>query len=102
MEQFPSGTVPIFLPLPFSTTIPPHNWVKESGLDVMITDVNCDKVRLYVLGMYGVWNDLGELVQEFEGVLKRYGGEAGIRTLETFRPTRSPSARTRPGYATSP
>ena len=30
------------------------------------------------------------------------GGEEGIRTLETLRPTRFPSERTRPGYATSP
>ena len=85
-----------------STTIPPHNWAKESGLDVMITDVGCDKVRLYVLDKYGGCDDLDEFVRGFGGVLKRNGGEAGIRTLETFRPTRSPSARTRPGYATSP
>lgn len=30
------------------------------------------------------------------------GGRGGIRTLETLRPTRFPSARTRPGYATLP
>src|SRR3990167_3565040 len=30
------------------------------------------------------------------------GGEGGIRTLETFRFTRFPSVRTKPGYATSP
>ena len=32
----------------------------------------------------------------------RNNGEAGIRTLDTLRYTRFPSARTRPGYATSP
>ena len=30
------------------------------------------------------------------------GGEGGIRTLDTLRYTRSPGARTRPDYATSP
>ena len=57
---------------------------------------------LYVLGIYGGWNDLGEFMRGFGGVLKTYGGEAGIRTLDTRRYTRFPSARTRPGYATSP
>ena len=32
----------------------------------------------------------------------KQGGEGGIRTLDTFRYTRSPGARTRPDYATSP
>ncbi len=31
-----------------------------------------------------------------------HGGEGGIRTHDTFRYTRSPGARTRPDYATSP
>ena len=31
-----------------------------------------------------------------------YGGEKGIRTLDTFRYTRFPGARVRPDYATSP
>ena len=57
---------------------------------------------LYVLELYRGCDDLGEFVRGFGGVLKTYGGEAGIRTLDTLRYTRFPSARTRPGYATSP
>ena len=88
--------------LPFSTTIPPHNCHKMGKLDVMITDVDCGKVRLYVLELYRGCDTFGEIMRGFAGVLKKDGGEAGIRTLETLRFTRFPSARTRPDYATSP
>ena len=69
---------------------------------MVITDVSCDKVILDVDGEYGDFDDFSEFVRGFEGVLKKKNGEAGIRTLETLRSTRFPSARTRPGYATSP
>ena len=49
-----------------------------------ITDVSCSKVMLYVLGMYGVCDDLSEFIREFDGALKRDGGEGGIALAIRF------------------
>ncbi len=69
---------------------------------MMITDVTCGKVTLYVLGMYGGWNDLGEFMRELGGVLTASGGEAGIRTQGTRRHTRFRGALHHPDSDTSP
>ena len=44
----------------------------------MVTDVDWGKVMLDVLELYGGCDDLGEFMRGFGGVLKKYGGEAGI------------------------
>ncbi len=49
-----------------------------------------------MLEIYRGCDDFGEFMWGFGGVLKIVGGEAGIRTLGTFRYTCSPNTPNRP------
>ena len=51
---------------------------------------------LYVLVFYRGYSNKADFVTEIGSYRKMYGGEAGIRTLGTFRHTRFPGVRLQP------
>jgi hypothetical protein len=79
-----------------NTKFPPSSSVFFSLQQLMKTDNICPCLNMYVADFYRGYNKKADFVLEIGFLLKIPGGEAGIRTLGTFRHTRFPSVRLKP------